>query len=62
MKEVEEDLFLLFPLIILTVVIDFKWLDETVKDGLDEKWSNRNKVVFYGVYCGFQFGLFGFKY
>ncbi|MDZ5472350.1 hypothetical protein SM124_11385 [Bacillus sp. 31A1R] len=40
--------FLIFLILILTVVIDYYWLDTDLKRwGWMKKWSNRNKVLFF---------------
>jgi hypothetical protein len=40
--------FLVFILIILTVVVDFYWLDRDRKRwGCMKNWSSRNKIVFF---------------
>ena len=49
MKEVKDLMgpFLVFLLIILTVVIDFYWLDRDRKRwGWMKNWSNKNKALF----------------
>jgi hypothetical protein len=41
--------FLIFLIIILTLVVDFYWLDTDRKRwGWMRHWSTRNKVIFFG--------------